>query len=227
MTGSKPPVNAEQRAAEISRRQTEISNTDERLAICGDAVRSGNELRRLAEEGDELPILLLITILVKGIWTLNSIVERRPELGRQLGRASFSWPALISRKRSVRQANEELMAKLQLGKGGIFSGREWQLSARCTQAAIKLWITGQYKLKKPMPPFTKASKKRYFEHLWDEMLKDGIKPEESDLLRPLGKVKFKKKPKYCKNLHPATQVANARAEIKDRVWKAFDTVFRS
>jgi len=59
------------------------------------------------------------------------------------------------------------------------------------------------------------------------MLDAGVAPEESEFLHPLGESKAKKKPKYCKNLRPATQKANARTEIKRRVWKAFDGMFAS
>ena len=49
-------------------------------------------------------------------------------------------------------------------------------------------------------------------------------PENVEKLAALGKGKATKKPKYCKKLHKATRDANVRAEIKDRIWDAFDNL---
>jgi len=226
MAGHKGSINADKREAEIRRLNNEIAASEERLRVCEQAWRGISDLIRLAETGDKLPVHFLDIITVKSIGALNSIVDRWPKLGRALARDSFAWPALISRKRSLRKANEDLMNKLQLGKGGIYSAREWQLSAPSTQAALKLFIFGQGRVTKGLcQPFAIKVKKQWFQENWNAMVDAGVVPEQSDFLRPLGKSRAKKKPKYCKNLRPATQNANARAEIKSRVWKAFDGLF--
>jgi hypothetical protein len=119
------------------------------------------------------------------------------------------------------------MDKLQLGKGKVFSGGKWNLFAPSTQAALKLYTAGQWHAAAgKCAALTRKNKKRWFEEIWKWQISNGFKPEESDLLRPLGKSKAKKTPKWCKSLHPATQTANVRAQIKARLWEAFDNVFR-
>jgi hypothetical protein len=126
----------------------------------------------------------------------------------------------------VKNENEKLINELQLGKGGIFSEGEWQISAPSTQTALKLFSFGQFRaLEGLCQPFAPKIKKQWFRENWEAMLDTGVAPEQSDFLRPLGKSKAAKKPKYCKNLLPPTQIANARSEIKRRVWKAFDHLF--
>jgi hypothetical protein len=210
------------------RKEGEIVRIRERLRVCGQTWQNTDDLIRLAQHGDKLPALSLMMIAAKMVEALDSIVEQQPKLGRWLARDVFLWPGFISRKRSVRKANEELMDKLQLGKGGIFSAREWQISAPSTQAALKLFIFGQQRATLGLcEPFAVKVKKQWFRENWKAMLDAGVVPEQSDFLRPLGESKAKKKPKYCKNLHPATQNANARDGIRYRVWKAFDGMFAS
>ena len=76
----------------------------------------------------------------------------------------------------------------------------------------------------PNRALTKAAKRGLFERLWEQELASGLVPENVEKLAALGKWKATKKPKYCKKLHKATRDANVRAEIKDRIWDAFDNL---
>lgn len=119
------------------------------------------------------------------------------------------------------------MTVLQLGKDSFFSNRKWHPSAPFTQAAAALYTIGQaLERGGRLPPLGPKSKRQWFEESWNTLLsvaiKVGIKPEESEFLASLGKSKAKKKPKYCKELHEKTRDSNVRAEIKARVWDAFD-----
>ena len=216
---------AEQREAKISALQSEIFAIRESQRVCHEAAQSVSALIQIAESGDDPAVALLLMLTVQMIDTLNPIVERRGKLVRRLARNVFAWPALISRKRAFAKENEKLMDRLQLGKDGIFSDREWQPSASSTQAALTVFLFGQARARRGLcPQVTRKNKRRWFEENWKLLLDEGFKPEASDFLRPLGKSKAKRKPKYCKNLHPGTANANARSEIRARAWKAFDKI---
>ena len=179
---------------------------------------------QLAEGGDELSFVLLLIIAVLTIDALDLIAKQRPHLVRRYSRNRFVWPALISRKRSLKKANEEWMKHLQLGEGSLYSRRRWQLSATSTKAAFRFLIKHLSEHRWPNRFLTKAAKKKLFERLWKQQLASGLVPENVEKLAVLGKRKATKKPKYCKELHKATRDANVRAEIKNRIWDAFDNV---
>lgn len=201
----------------------EIAMTEERLRVCEDARRSVNDLIRLSSDGNAKVVHDLFILAQQLVGRLNSIVVVRPELGRWLARNTFMWPAFISRKRPLRQANEKLLNMLQLGNGGIFSDSEWHLDAPSTWAAIRVFYEGLSRaMAGQCPSLSKKNKKEWFSENWDSLLAKGLLPEQHDLLRKLGGSKARKRPKYCKQLHPATLRANLRSEIKARVWQAFD-----
>ena len=212
-----------ERPNEVERLKRKIARSDERLRACDHAGNSVSDLIRLAEAGDKLPVTMLAMLAVKTVSALNSIAQRRPELILAFSRNGVSWPALISRKRAFIRANNKLMDTVQLGKGWIYSEREWQPAAPSTQAAMGLLINAQSKRTAfHLPPLTKRTKRRWFEVSWKDFLDRGIKPEESEELARLGKSKAIKTPKYCKHLFKRTRDANVRAEIKARIWDAFD-----
>jgi hypothetical protein len=211
---------------EPERLKRKIAMGHERLRVCEEAGRSVSDLIRLAADGNRLvayTVFMLAGQLVDG---LGSIVKVRPKLGRWLARDTFMWPAFISRKRPLKQANEKLLNTLQLGKGETFSDREWHLGAPSIQAAMKLFIAGHWRTEaRRGPRLSRKNKKQWFDDNWNEIFGDDFPPEQIHLLRKLGASKARKKPKYCKHLHPATQLANVRSEIKARVWQAFDKMF--
>jgi hypothetical protein len=213
--------------AELERK---ISANEEKLLVCLRAEQSVNDLVRLSQGGDKLASLLLSRLTVQMIDARDSIVKTRPELGRWLARqlGGFSWPALIYRKRALRRGNDRLMDTLQLGKGGILSDREWHPDAPSTRGALMVLAAGYQRRAAGLGGLrlTQKNKKDWFDKNWKWLFDGEFKPEQSDLLRRLGEFKAKKKPKYCKHLRPATQLANLRAEIKARVWQAFDQIVR-
>ena len=157
----------------------------------------------------------------------HALTRAHPDLVRRRARDTFAWPGWISRKRMAKQGNKELMDHLQLGQGGaVFSDKKWQLSAPSTR--IALWLLMPASVKDPKMfkrvPLTKEEKRELFDRLWEQELAKGWRPEHEEPSAALGKSKAAKKPKYCKNLHPKTRDANARAEIKARVWNSFDTL---
>jgi hypothetical protein len=156
---------------------------------------------------------------------LESVVKRRPKLGRSIARNTFAWPAMISRNRALIKENEKLIQTLELGKNGVFSAGGRQLSARSTLAALKLFTIGQWRVADGLcSTLTKKNKKRWFDENWKWLVSEVCQPEDTKFFRPLGESKAKRKPKYCKQLHPATQRANIRSEIKTKVWRAFDEI---
>ena len=212
-----------ERPSDVERLKRKIARSEERLRVCDHAGNSISDLIRLAEAGDKLSLIMLTMLAVNTVAALNSIAERRPDLILPFSRNAVTWPAFISRKRAFTRANNRLMDTLQLGRGGIYSEREWQPAAPSTQAAIGLLINAQSKRTAlHLPPLTKKTKRRWFEVSWKDFLDRGIKPEESEKLARLGKSKATKTPKYCKHLFKRTRDANLRAEIKARIWNAFD-----
>jgi hypothetical protein len=182
------------------------------------------EVLQLAQEGDTLSIYLLYMVAVLAIDGLDRLAREKPDLLRPIARNTFVWPGTISRKRAWKRANEELMDRLQLGQGSVYSRKGWQFSAPSTQAAFGLLIKHLGEQTWPNRALTKAAKRELFERLWEQELASGLVPENVEKLAALGKWKATKKPKYCKELHKATQDANVRAEIKDRIWDAFDNL---
>jgi hypothetical protein len=206
----------------------EIARSRERLRVCEDARRSVNDLIRLSADGNRHVVYTVFMLAHQLVVGLNSIVKVRPELGRWLARNAFMWPAFISRKRRLRQANEELLNTLHLGEGGIFSVGEWHFDAPSNEAALGVFYVGTWRaIAGQRLWLSRENKKQWFAENWNWLLDNGFKPEQSDLVGKLGASKAKKKPKYCKKLRPATQLANLRSEIKSRVWQAFDKIFYS
>jgi hypothetical protein len=206
--------------------------SDERLRVCEDAKRAVNDLIRLAStesvtsaDGDRIVVYHVFVLAQRLVDVLNSIVKRQPEHGRWLARYTFRWPAFISRKRSLSQKNKELLNTLHLGEGGIFSAGEWHLDAPSTRAALGLFYMGLSRAIAGLcPRLSRENKKEWFDDNWKWQLAYGYKPEHNPMASKLRASKAKKKPKYCKRLHPATQLANVRAEIKARVWRVFDKI---
>jgi hypothetical protein len=205
----------------------EIAVSDERLRVCEDAKRSVIDLIRLSAGGNRHVVYTVFVLAHQLVAVLNSIVIPRPELGRWLARDTIIWPAFISRKRALRRANEELLDKLHLGEGGIFNIGESHLDAPSTWAAIAVFYAGLSRaIAGQCPSLSRENKKQWFAENYTWLLAKGLLPEQHDVLRNLGASKAKKKPKYCKQLHPATQRANLRSEIKARVWQAFDKIIK-
>jgi hypothetical protein len=214
------------RSRKAERLEAELLKINERLRVCDHAGKSVRDLIRLAEGGDKLPVTLLAIIATETVYALNSIAERQPDLVYSFSRNSFAWPALISRKRALTEANKKLMDTVQLGRGGTYSEREWQISAPSTWFALMLFGVGHLRAAAGrFPHFTRKTKKQWFEKKWNALLKEGFKPEESEKLARLGKSKATKTPKWGNVLHKRTRDANVRSEIKRKVWKAFDKIF--
>jgi len=213
------------RSRKAERLKAESIKINERLRVCYQARKGLSDLIRLAEAGDELSVMPLVGAALETVSTLNSIAKRRPELVYPVSRNTFCWPALISRKRAITEANKKLMDTVQLGRGGILSERKWQISAPSTQFALMLFLVGATAPAERYPHFTRKTKKQWFEKYWNAWLKDGLRPEENEFLAPLGKSKATKTPKWGNVLHKRTRDANVRSEIKSKVWKAFDKIF--
>jgi hypothetical protein len=220
-------ITAEERAAEISRNEAEISRIEEMFRVCEQARKSANDLIRLARDGTKLPVHVLYDIALDLVSALNSIAEKQPELILPISRRIFFWPAFISRKRAFRIENVKLMDRLQLGEGDVYSQREWRLSARSTKAAAALFVTAQVRKKAwNLPPLTKKNKRTWFEASWKHMLREGTVPEETPFLAELGKSAAGKK-STTRGMSEQTKGMrrdDMRAEIKRQVWNAFDTL---
>jgi hypothetical protein len=216
---------AEERQAEMSRLKAKISEIEETLTICGQAFKLSADLIRLARTGHQLPVEVLLWITFDMVGALNSIAEKQPQLVLETSRSIFAWPAFISRKRAGKLDNAKLMDTLQLGEGGPYSKRQWQLSAPSTQYALRLFVTAQLNQKAwDLPPLTEKSKRTWFEASWKEMLRVGIVPEEAPFLAQLGKSAIGKR-SISRGMSKQTEGMkrdDVRAEIKRQLWNSFD-----
>lgn len=237
---SKQSVTAEQSketpeirtAEEYEQVKAEASRIKARLILFPQALKAVKDLIHLAEDeiaGGEYGLAAECLVCFTGelVIALGKLALNRAELFQPIGRRSIAWPVLLYAKKALNRTHEKVITVLQLGKDSFFSNRKWHPSAPSTRAAAALYTIGQ-SLERAgrLPPLGPRSKRQWFEESWKFLLsvsvKVGVKPEESELLAPLGKSKARKKPKYCKELHEKTRDSNVRAEIKARVWDAFD-----
>jgi len=218
------------RKAKLAALNSEISAIDERIRVCGQALREVDDLIRLAKAGHPLPVGTLVMLTHIMVHALNSIADSSPESLWPWSRHAFVWPAHISRKREFRRANEKLMSDLHLGKGGVYSNRKWQLSAPSTQGALSVIINALARRDAlNLPVLTRATKETWFEASWNDLIARGIRPEEGNL-KPLGEaaIKPKRAVKHA-NLRGMSKQTEGmkrddlRAEIKRQVRKAFNT----
>lgn len=214
------------RSEQMKALKAELATLNARRRAVSQAQDSIRELIRFAKEGNELSICALVDIAVRAICALNrDVLKEHPEIVRRASRTGVTWPGMISRKRSLVEANKRLMDNLQLGGGSIFSQKKWQPNAPSTQAALGLFLPYLYRVDwSARPPLTKKEKRELFDAAWEGILASGIQPEHVEKLAALGRSRQTKVPKYCKNLHSATRNANVRDEIKRQLWKAFDNL---
>jgi hypothetical protein len=147
--------------------------------------KSIDELALNVEKGDVLSVGALMAIASRAIFWLNSIVKSHPHQALPFSRKLFAWPAFISHKRAFKKENDDLLRKLELCQGGLFSGRHWQLSAPSTSAAFNVfWFA--HSIKQDLPPLIGSqNKKIWFEAGWKGLLQRGCLPEKH--LAVLGK----------------------------------------
>jgi hypothetical protein len=214
------------RLTEVERLKGKSAKIDERLRVCEQARRSVSDLIGQSADGNRLVAFTVFMLAAQLVAALDSIATARPKLGRWLARNTLMWPGFLSRKRPLRKVNDELLNRLQLGKSGIFSVGEWHLGAPSTRCAMMVFYLGHWRAEAGQGSrLSQKRKKKWFDDNWNWLLAKGFVPEQDGVLRKLGASKARKKPKYCKHLHPATQLANLRSEIKARVWQAFDKIF--
>jgi hypothetical protein len=223
--GSKTRKRAVRSETEISALEDKILEGAERLDVYAKVTQSVSDLIRLARAGNPLLVGTLHGIAVRTIGALYDIAAKRPEVVRPIARREFSWPALIGRKRFIKQLNERLMKNLQLGEGDGFSNRGWQLSAPSTQAALDLFLTAKlYEEDWNLAPLTEKNKRTWFEVAWQRMLNEGIVPEKIPWLAPLGKSAIGKR-SISRGMPAQTDGMkrdDMRAEIKGQIRNAFD-----
>src|SRR5215469_14404580 len=150
---------------------------------------------------------------------LYDLAQKRPELLRPIARQTFFWPGVISRKKAFETRNKELMHRIELGVGGPFSTKKWQIEAPSTQFAIWFYLEFQkYAKQLDLPPLTTEENKRiWFDKAWNYAVKDlHIEPEKNPHLAKLGQAAVTRNYK--------ASAEDQRAEIKRQVWNAFNGV---
>jgi hypothetical protein len=225
--GSKTRERGVRSETEISALQDKTSDGAERLDLSAKVTQSVSDLIRLARTGNRLMVGKLHGIAVQTIAALYDIAGKRPEVLRSIARMEFSWPALIGRKRFIKQLNERLVTSLQLGEGDAFSTRGWQLLAPSTQAALDLFLTAKlYQKDWNLAALTEKNKRTWFEVAWQQMLNEGIVPEKIPWLAPLGKSAIGKR-SISRGMPAQTDGMkrdDTRAEIKRQIRNAFDNL---
>jgi hypothetical protein len=199
----------------------------ESLDICNRVEQTVSDFTRRASTGDPIMLNRLVCIAVHVIQSLNAIAIKTPEMVYPISRIHFLWPALIGRKRFIKQWNERLIRLIQLGTGEKVSMRGWQISAPSTRAALDLFLTAHdFQRDWNLPPLKRENKKKWFEVSWRKMLEEGIVPEEIPWLAPVGKSAIGKR-SISRGMSTQTEGMkrdDMRAEIKRQVWNAFEKV---
>jgi hypothetical protein len=203
-----------------------ILESAERLDMSAQIEQIMSDITRLAQAGDARMVAKLHQIAVKAIVGLNWLVLKKPEVVRPIARKELCWPALIGRKRSIKQTNDRIIKIIELGADeALFSNRGWQMSAPSTQAAFDLFLTAvSYQENWKLPPLTSKTKRTWFEVAWQQMLNDGIEPEKIPWLAPVGKSAIGKR-SISRGMSEQTDGMkrdDVRAEIKRQVRNAFD-----
>jgi hypothetical protein len=203
-----------------------ILESAERLNASAQIAQIMSDVTRLAQAGDTEMVEKLHWIAVKAIAVLNSLVIKNPKVLRPIARKELCWPALIGRKRSIKQTNDHIIKIIELGADEVwFSNRGWQMSAPSTQAAFDLFLTAEsYQNDWRLPPLTNKTKRTWFEAAWQQMLNDGIEPEKIPWLAPVGKSAIGKR-SISRGMPAQTggmKHDDVRAEIKRQVWNAFE-----
>jgi len=174
--------------------------------------------KKTIDQGESRAAIELWHTACELVMALHDMAQKRPELLRPIARQQIVWPGFISRKkRAFDTENAKLMDKIELGVGGPFSTKKWQISATSTQFAIRLYLEGQKHAKQlGLPPLTTKKKKQiWFERIWKYAVDDlHIEPEKNPVLAKLGRAAV------TRNINASAE--DIRAEIKKQVWKAFD-----
>jgi len=209
-------------------------------------------LIRAAESGVWQACWKLWCVAKVATYALNNIAEKQPELFQAFARGCFEWPGVISRNAYVSQDNQRFLEKLQQGEDLPFvniprgkKGRTPSFSVLANRLAFRLYgkietARAGHDYSKIMAemlgltvstwieavnlePFSAKTWRSWAEIAWQIVLEatDG-KPEQDEILRPLGESAGKKKPKFCKELHERTANSNVRAKIKERLFEAFE-----
>jgi len=213
-------------------------------------------LQGLAAGGNANAAGFLLSALTVAVERFERLAAVKPNLFQTKARAMFGIPAIVSRNPEQTEKNQQLAEKLQTGedyplaivpKGGrhwrhtpanalaerlvqyIWQNRELHLFRARFEAEIwdaekiPVWLADALKLK----PFAGDTCQSWAEVAWQVILSETKgTPESKPTLRILGESAAKKKPKYCKTLHPATQRGNIRAKIKERICDAMKQIAR-
>jgi hypothetical protein len=207
-------------------RMDRILESVESLDMSAQIEQIMSDITRLAQAGDARMVAKLHQIAVKAIVGLNWLMLKKREIVRPIARKEFCWPALIGRKRSIKQTNERIIKIIELGADeALLSNRGWQMSAPSTQAAFDLFLTAvSYQDDWKLPPLTGKTKRTWFGVAWQQMLNDGIGPEKIPWLAPVGKSAIGKR-SISRGMPAQTEGMkrnDLRAEIKRQVWNAFE-----
>jgi len=185
-------------------------------------------------------------------YALNDIAEKQPELFHAFARGCFEWPGVISRNPDVSRDNQRFLEKLRQGEDLPFvnipkgkKGRTLSFNVLANRVAYKLykkietaraghdyseimaemlgltvssWIEAVN-----LEPFSAKTWRSWAERSWQIVLEttDG-KPEQDEILRPLGESAGKKEPHWRNE--PFTEEArnrNVQGKIRERLFEAF------
>jgi len=207
------------RVDEKKRRLESVRRAFEETERIRSSIEKGlDDLVRHAETGEQIAGLALATVTTTAIDKLNSLAQRSPKMFLPMSRKLLYWPCVVSHKRADAKHNKQLLERLEVGKQSIYSRGEWQPKAPTNRVAMNILdLARKMERDGQLPPLTKDTKRKWFDESWNRALWAGWKPEEDARLSGIGQSKAKKKPKYCKKLHPATSQSNLRAAIKGQV----------
>jgi hypothetical protein len=209
-------------------------------------------LIRAAESGVWEACWKLWYVAKQATYALNDIAEKHPELFHAFARlfrmagSYISQPVRLARQPTVlgKIAARRRFAFREYSERK--KGRTSSFSVLANRLAFKLYtkieteraghdysksVAEMYGLTLPswieravnLEPLSAKTWRSWAETAWQILLEEtNGKPEQDQILRPLGESAGKKKPKFGKELHKRTANTNVRAKIKARLFDAFE-----
>jgi hypothetical protein len=180
------------------------------------------ELFMRARDGDSRAARTLFEIAKSSCWFLEWLSQYRPESVIPFARERHTWPVNLGLRRKLQAEAISVLKKVKLG-AGIKLSAGWQGHTIANKQALEMltWLElNQHHL--GLPDRTLDNRLKWFEAGWNAILfLTNGDPTSDPFLHKLGASAARKKPKFCKELNPATSASNARSKIKELLRRAF------
>jgi hypothetical protein len=234
----------------VAQANTNQTTAERQLAMLARAAIGG--LQSLAADGRTEAANAVLNTLADLVEAFEVLAKKKPDVFTPTARTLRAIPALVNAGWERGAANQDFADKLGVGTGDYLRpsptkppGNPTKLEEGNNAIAVDLLDSIPLAIRlherrpyAPAPPWIAKAKRlaplteSTWEAWWEVVVElimhetDG-KPEAHDFYYEIGKSAAKKTPKYCKELHPATQAANVQAKIFELLEAAVQRVARA